>query len=430
MPQAELKAQNFYPIKSDEYTTDFLQLTTTQAGCLFKLRTAYFFSKNPLSPEQVAYLCPAVTEQDQQAREFVLSKYFTFSGGFYHSELMEEKIYLAKQEQEILEAEEKARKIRSEKARKKAMSRWGTIEKEMPQHVLQHKNENATAYAPAHATASNSDESMPQHVPQHKNENATAYATAYAPAHATASLLPGKSSETPEHQAVSGDSKNSEKTVQSTSHAYAHARTDPMSDIRSVCINNLINNKQHRSVSVSGSGSDLENTVRDLFNRENTPWTVDEVLQTMTFFGLDAKSLERWRKRSQENETAVAELAQTGMPGFDFETVAQVFARCQQAKDKEGKSLSSAVAFVVKSLQRELSAIRNRKLAAKAAKPEDEAEPAETQDPYDVSGMIRNPNGSYRFGPKRSSYADRDYTAGLIQNPDGTYRIAPRPRKS
>ena len=91
MPQAELKAQNFYPIKSDEYTTDFLQLTTTQAGCLFKLRTAYFFSKNPLSPEQVAYLCPAVTEQDQQAREFVLSKYFTFSGGFYHSELMEEK---------------------------------------------------------------------------------------------------------------------------------------------------------------------------------------------------------------------------------------------------------------------------------------------------------------------------------------------------
>ncbi|WP_290116482.1 hypothetical protein, partial [Turicimonas muris] len=277
---------------------------------------------------------------------------------------------------------------------------------------------------------SNPDESMLQHMPQHKNENATAYATAYAPAHATASLLPGKSSETPEHQAVSGDSKNSEKTVQSTSHAYAHARTDPMSDIRSVCINNLINNKQHRSVSVSGSGSDLENTVRDLFNRENTPWTVDEVLQTMTFFGLDAKSLERWRKRSQENETAVAELAQTGMPGFDFETVAQVFARCQQAKDKEGKSLSSAVAFVVKSLQRELSAIRNRKLAAKAAKPEDEAEPAETQDPYDVSGMIRNPNGSYRFGPKRSSYADRDYTAGLIQNPDGTYRIAPRPRKS
>ena len=243
MPQAELKAQNFYPIKSDEYTTDFLQLTTTQAGCLFKLRTAYFFSKNPLSPEQVAYLCPAVTEQDQQAREFVLSKYFTFSGGFYHSELMEEKIYLAKQEQEILEAEEKARKIRSEKARKKAMSRWGTIEKEMPQHVLQHKNENATAYAPAHATASNPDESMLQHMPQHKNENATAYATAYAPAHATASLLPGKSSETPEHQAVSGDSKNSEKTVQSTSHAYAHARTDPMSDIRSVCINNLIDRK-------------------------------------------------------------------------------------------------------------------------------------------------------------------------------------------
>ncbi|WP_460174776.1 DUF1376 domain-containing protein, partial [Turicimonas sp. TL08] len=180
---------------NDEYVTDFSYLNPTQAGCLFKLRTAYFFSKTPLSSEQVAYLCPAVTEQDQQAREFVLTKFFTFSGGFWHSELMEEKINLAKQEQEILEAEEKAREIRSEKARKKALARWGTTEKEMPQHVLQHKDENAIAsnsdqgmpqHMPQHvlqhkdenATASNSDQGMPQHMPQHvlqhKDENATA----------------------------------------------------------------------------------------------------------------------------------------------------------------------------------------------------------------------------------------------------------------
>ena len=115
---------NQYRIANDEYVTDFSYLNPTQAGCLFKLRTAYFFSRSPLSAEQVAYLCPAVTEQDQQAREFVLSKFFTFSEGFWHSELMEEKIYLAKQEQEILEAEEKAREIRSLKARQSINARW------------------------------------------------------------------------------------------------------------------------------------------------------------------------------------------------------------------------------------------------------------------------------------------------------------------
>ncbi len=415
---------NQYRIANDEYVTDFSYLNPTQAGCLFKLRTAYFFSRSPLSAEQVAYLCPAVTEQDQQARDFVLSKFFTFSEGFWHSELMEEKIYLAKQEQEILEAEEKAREIRSLKARQSINARWnkklvGNANNPIPK-IAANTSKNTIEDTIVHTNVDTN--AIRSNIRSYKENDTNVYTNVSADSN--------QSSETTEPQEVSGDSKNSEKTVQSASHAYAHARTDPISDIRSVCINNLINNKQHRSVSVSVSGSDLENTVRDLFNRENTPWTVDEVLQTMIFFGLDAKSLERWRKRSQENETAVAELAQTGMPGFDFETVAQVFARCQQAKDKEGKSLSSAVAFVVKSLQRELTAIRNRKLAAKAAKPEDEAEPAETQDPYDVSGMIRNPNGSYRFGPKRSSYADRDYTAGLIQNPDSTYRIAPRPRKS
>ena len=90
-------------------------------------------------------------------------------------------------------------------------------------------------------------------------------------------------------------------------------------------------------------------------------------MQTLIFFGLDAKSLDRWRKRSQENESAVAELAQTAMAEFDFDTVSQVFARCQQAKDKEGKPLSSAIAFVIKSLQRELTAIRNRRLVPERA---------------------------------------------------------------
>ncbi len=138
----------------------------------------------------------------------------------------------------------------------------------------------------------------------------------------------------------------------------------------------------------------------------------------MTFFGLDAKSLERLAKTEvRKTKRQLLNWPKRACRGLILETVAQVLlAASGVIKDKEGKSLSSAVAFVVKSLQRELSAIQDRKLA-KAAKPEDEAEPAETQDPYDVSGMIRNPNGSYRFWAKRSSYADRDYTAGLIQKP-------------
>ena len=187
---------------------------------------------------------------------------------------------------------------------------------------------------------------------------------------------------------------------------------------------------QIRSVSVSGSGSvsDRENNVKDLFNKENTPWSIDEVLQTLIFFGLDAKSLDRWRKRSQENESAVAELAQTGMAEFDFDTVSQVFARCQQAKDKEGKPLPSAIAFVIKSLQRELTAIRNRRLVPERAQQKKSKAPRPFNAEECLKELIENPDGTYRAAPKRSSYADRDYTAGLIEQPDGTYRAAPRPR--
>ena len=413
---------NQYRIANDEYVTDFSYLNPTQAGCLFKLRTAYFFSRSPLSAEQVAYLCPAVTEQDQQAREFVLSKFFTFSEGFWHSELMEEKIYLAKQEQEILEAEEKAREIRSLKARQSINARWnkklvGNANNPIPK-IAANTSKNTIEDTIVHTNVDTNP--IRPNIRSYKENDTNVYTNVSADSN--------QSSETTEPQEVSGDSKNSEKTVQSASHAYAHARTDPISDIRSVCINNLINNKQHRSVSVSVSGSDLENTVRDLFNRENTPWTVDEVLQTMIFFGLDAKSLDRWRKRSQENESAVAELAQTGMAAFDFDTVSQVFARCQQAKDKEGKPLSSAIAFVIKSLQRELTAIRNRRLVPERAQQKKSKSPRPFNAEECLKELIENPDGTYTAAPKRSSYADRDYTAGLIEQPDGTYRAAPRPR--
>lgn len=413
---------NQYRIANDEYVTDFSYLNPTQAGCLFKLRTAYFFSRSPLSAEQVAYLCPAVTEQDQQAREFVLSKFFTFSEGFWHSELMEEKIYLAKQEQEILEAEEKAREIRSLKARQSINARWnkklvGNANNPIPK-IAANTSKNTIEDTIVHTNVDTNP--IRPNIRSYKENDTNVYTNVSADSN--------QSSETTEPQEVSGDSKNSEKTVQSASHAYAHARTDPISDIRSVCINNLINNKQHRSVSVSVSGSDRENNVKDLFNKGNTPWSIDEVLQTLIFFGLDEKSLDRWRKRSQENESAVAELAQTGMAAFDFDTVSQVFARCQQAKDKEGKPLSSAIAFVIKSLQRELTAIRNRRLVPERAQQKKSKSPRPFNAEECLKELIENPDGTYTAAPKRSSYADRDYTAGLIEQPDGTYRAAPRPR--
>ena len=295
----------------------------------------------------------------------------------------------------------------------------------MPQHVLQHKDENAIA--------SNSGQGMPQHMPQHvlqhKDENAAAYATACATAEGTND----KNCKTVDYQGESQKNQisSSEENLQTEPKIF------PRSDqIGSDQIRSDTDQIQIRSESVSGSGSgsvsvsesDQQQQIKNLFTRGNLAWQVKEVLQTLIFFGLDAKSLDRWRKRSQKNESAVAELAETGMAAFDFDTVSQVFARCQQAKDKEGKPLSSAIAFVIKSLQRELTAIRNRRLVPERAQPKKSKSPRPFNAEECLKELIENPDGTYRAAPKRSSYADRDYTAGLIEQPDGTYRAAPRPR--
>ncbi|WP_460174777.1 hypothetical protein [Turicimonas sp. TL08] len=289
----------------------------------------------------------------------------------------------------------------------------------MPQHVLQHKDENATA--------SNSDQGMPQHLPQHMPQHKDGNATAYATASATAENTNDKNGKPVDYQRES----QKKQIPVPKENLQTDQKIFPRSDqIGSDQIRSDTDQIQIRSVSVSGSGSvsDRENNVKDLFNKGNTPWSIDEVLQTLIFFGLDEKSLDRWRKRSQENESAVAELAQTGMAAFDFDTVSQVFARCQQAKDKEGKPLSSAIAFVIKSLQRELTAIRNRRLVPERAQPKKSKSPRPFNAEECLKELIENPDGTYRAAPKRSSYADRDYTAGLIEQPDGTYRAAPRPR--
>lgn len=169
----------------------------------------------------------------------------------------------------------------------------------------------------------------------------------------------------------------------SSSRTYTRAhRSDRISDINSI----------NKSESVSESDRRLK--IKNLFAREISAWMIGEVLEVLVYFGLDEKALARWRSRNPENQNLILELAAGGMSRFDYDTIAQVFARCQAAKDKEGKPLSSAVAFVLKSLQHELTAVSNRKNAR-------QTDSESTQ-------------------PKR--FRDIDYMEGIERlNPDGTF---------
>ena len=173
----------------------------------------------------------------------------------------------------------------------------------------------------------------------------------------------------------------------SSSRTYTRAhRSDRISD------NNLINKNINKSESVSESDRSLK--IKNLFVREKSAWMIGEVLEVLVFFGLDEKALARWRSRNPENQNFILELAAGGMSRFDYDTIAQVFARCQAAKDKEGKPLSSAVAFVLKSLQHELTAVSNRKNARQSAS--ESAQPKRFRDIDYMEGIERlNPDGTF-----------------------------------
>ena len=163
-------------------------------------------------------------------------------------------------------------------------------------------------------------------------------------------------------------------------------RSDRISD------NNLINKNINKSESVSESDRRLK--IKNLFAREKSVWMIGEVLEVLVFFGLDEKALARWRSRNPENQNFILELAAGGMSRFDYDTIAQVFARCQAAKDKEGKPLSSAVAFVLTSLQHELTAVSNRKNARQSAS--ESAQPKRFRDIDYMEGIERlNPDGTF-----------------------------------
>ena len=185
----------------------------------------------------------------------------------------------------------------------------------------------------------------------------------------------------------SGDGSESENGRQEEPRARTRAhRSDRISDI------NLINKNINKSESVSESDRSLK--IKNLFAREKSAWMIGEVLEVLVFFGLDEKALARWRSRNPENQNFILELAAGGMSRFDYDTIAQVFARCQAAKDKEGKPLSSAVAFVLKSLQHELTAVSNRKNARQSAS--ESAQPKRFRDIDYMEGIERlNPDGTF-----------------------------------
>lgn len=186
-----------------------------------------------------------------------------------------------------------------------------------------------------------------------------------------------------------------------------HPRTHTRASESDSDSDNFINKKNIKNKSVSESVSDKQ--VEQLFAQENRECSVDEFLSILKYFGLDEKNLKGWMRRKAENQQAIDDLVRD-FKNFDLETFQAVFSRCQAAKDKENKPLSSAIAFVVKSLQRESAALRNR---SKPTAPKKFAE----RDYY--AGVVRLPDGTLRAAPKQGP--QRDYTKGLIQLPDGTW---------
>lgn len=313
--------QGISPISQEEFIRDFLPLPILHRGILFVLRTGYLIKQSPLEDLDVLGLCPTHTAEEEGALHVVLRRFFNRDASFWRSAAYDAII------QEELETKAHHKLLseqRSIKSKRAAEARW---------------KENG---APSNAPSIKSD------------------ATSNAP---SMTNYAQKTLDPLGHRVFQGKAdmiKNPGNVQQEEPRARTRAhRSDRISDI------NLINKNINKSESVSESDRSLK--IKNLFAREKSAWMIGEVLEVLVFFGLDEKALARWRSRNPENQNFILELAAGGMSRFDYDTIAQVFARCQAAKDKEGKPLSSAVAFVLKSLQYELTAVSNRKNTRQSA---------------------------------------------------------------
>ena len=413
------------PISEEEFLRDFLSLPIMHRGILFVLRTGYLIKQAPLDKLDIKGLCPAVNEEEREAIKEVLGRFFVWNDPYWTNELYDNLLEELKHKQ--LEKDCLSKK-RSSSGKKGAGSRWGNSDDKSIASAI---NEDGKSMANAingdgksMANAINEDGKLIANAINEDgkpmanainedgkpmanaiNEDGKLIANAIngdGKSMASAINKDGKSmaSAIPKEKPVelnslktnyfskeSSDGSESENGRQEEPRARTRAhRSDRISD------NNLINKNINKSESVSESDRSLK--IKNLFAREKSAWMIGEVLEVLVFFGLDEKALARWRSRNPENQNFILELAAGGMSRFDYDTIAQVFARCQAAKDKEGKPLSSAVAFVLKSLQHELTAVSNRKNARQSAS--ESAQPKRFRDIDYMEGIERlNPDGTF-----------------------------------
>ena len=358
------------PISEEEFIRDFLPLPILHRGILFVLRTGYLIKQSPLEDLDVLGLCPTRTEEEEGALHVVLQRFFNRDASFWRSAAYDAII------QEELETKAHHKLLseqRSIKSKRAAEARWK--ENDAPSNAPGIKND-ATSNAPSIKN------DAPSNAPSIKND-----ATSNAPSianYAQKTLNP-LGHRVFQEKADMIENPGNVQQEEPRARTRAH-RSDRISDI------NLINKNINKSESVSESDRSLK--IKNLFAREKSAWMIGEVVEVLVFFGLDEKALARWRSRNPENQNFILELAAGGMSRFDYDTIAQVFARCQAAKDKEGKPLNSAVAFVLKSLQHELTAVSNRKNARQSAS--ESAQPKRFRDSDYMEGSERlNPDGTF-----------------------------------
>ena len=435
--------QGISPISQEEFIRDFLPLPILHRGILFVLRTGYLIKQSPLEDLDVLGLCPTHTDEEEGALHIVLRRFFNRDASFWRSAAYDAII------QEELETKAHHKLLseqRSIKSKRAAEARWK--ENGAPSNAPSIKSNapgiksDATSNAPgikndATSNAPSIKSDATSNAPGIKSDatsNAPSInndATSNAPSinNDATSNAPGIKNDAPSNApSIKNDAPSNAPSIKNdaTSNApsianYAQKtlnplghrvfqekadmienpgnvqqeeprartrahRSDRISDI------NLINKNINKSESVSESDRSLK--IKKLFAREKSAWMIGEVLEVLVFFGLDEKALARWRSRNPENQNFILELAAGGMSRFDYDTIAQVFARCQAAKDKEGKPLSSAVAFVLTSLQHELTAVSNRKNARQSAS--ESAQPKRFRDIDYMEGIERlNPDGTF-----------------------------------
>ena len=435
-PAKKNSEQGISPISQEEFIRDFLPLPILHRGILFVLRTGYLIKQSPLEDLDVLGLCPTHTAEEEGALHIVLRRFFNRDASFWRSAAYDAII------QEELETKAHHKLLseqRSIKSKRAAEARWK--ENGAPSNAPGIKSD-ATSNAPsiksdATSNAPSIKNDAPSNAPSIKSNpksNAPGIkndATSNAPSiksDATSNAPSINNDATSNAPSINNDATSNAPSIKSdaTSNApsmtnYAQKTLDPLghrvfqgkADMienpgnvqqeeprartrahRSDRISdiNLINKNINKSESVSESDRSLK--IKNLFAREKSAWMIGEVLEVLVFFGLDEKALVRWRSRNPENQNFILELAAGGMSRFDYDTIAQVFARCQAAKDKEGKPLSSAVAFVLKSLQHELTAVSNRKNARQSAS--ESAQPKRFRDIDYMEGIERlNPDGTF-----------------------------------